>query len=192
MAWPGDTSFTGERSCCGPVGLARRCVGGASCCWSRALPHAVGRLLFNVLAKVAEFESGLTRLRIREGMRSPRPRPAPWRAAQAQPSPGSAPGLAQGGEYMPTLTVVLPLFLAERTAAPASEVATVLVTNTLGVAFIQVRTARRVTDTAAVTARRTRAGAGRRPARDRAPRRARRRRAASHRGSEGPPAPRGG
>jgi hypothetical protein len=36
---------------------------------------------------------------------------------------------------MPTLTVVLPLFLAERTAAPASEVATVLVTNTLGVAF---------------------------------------------------------
>jgi hypothetical protein len=59
---------------------------------------------------------------------------------------------------MPTLTVVLPLFLAERTAAPASAVATVLVTNTLGVAFIQVRTARRVTDTATFTARRTRAG----------------------------------
>jgi hypothetical protein len=73
-AWPGDTSFTGERSCCGPVGLACRCVGGASCCWSRALPHAVRRLLFNVLAMVAEFESGPTRLRIREGMRSPRPR----------------------------------------------------------------------------------------------------------------------
>ena len=31
--------------------------------------HAVGRLLFNVLAMVAEFESGLIRLRTTEGMR---------------------------------------------------------------------------------------------------------------------------
>jgi hypothetical protein len=35
---------------------------------------ATGRLLFNVLAMVAEFESDLIRLRTREGMRSPRPR----------------------------------------------------------------------------------------------------------------------
>ena len=35
---------------------------------------AVGRLLFNVLAMVAEFESDLIRLRTKEGMRSRRPR----------------------------------------------------------------------------------------------------------------------
>jgi putative transposase len=34
----------------------------------------VGRLLFNVLAMEAEFESGLIRLRTREGIRSPNPR----------------------------------------------------------------------------------------------------------------------
>ena len=35
---------------------------------------AVGRLLFNVLAMVAEFESDLIRLRTREGMKTPRPK----------------------------------------------------------------------------------------------------------------------
>ena len=35
---------------------------------------AIGRLLSNVLAMVAEFESDLIRLRTREGMKSPRPR----------------------------------------------------------------------------------------------------------------------
>ena len=34
----------------------------------------VGRLLFNVLAMVAEFEADLIRLRTREGCRSPKPR----------------------------------------------------------------------------------------------------------------------
>jgi hypothetical protein len=34
---------------------------------------AVGRVPFNVLAMVAEFESELIRLRTREGTRSPRP-----------------------------------------------------------------------------------------------------------------------
>jgi DNA invertase Pin-like site-specific DNA recombinase len=45
----------------------------------------VGRLLFNVLAMVAEFESDLIRLRTREGMKVPRPR-----AVCAASSPSSS------------------------------------------------------------------------------------------------------
>jgi len=55
----------------------------------------VGRLLFNVLAMVAEFESDLIRLRTREGMKVAKAkRPAAWKAAQAQPAARGAPGLA--------------------------------------------------------------------------------------------------
>ena len=55
---------------------------------------AVGRLLFNVLAMVAEFESDLIRLRTREGMKVAK---AKGRLRGKQPKlnrkPGSAPGL---------------------------------------------------------------------------------------------------
>jgi hypothetical protein len=50
---------------------------------------AVGRLLFNVLAMMAEFESDLIRLRIREGMKVAKAKGRLARqAAQAQPSSG--------------------------------------------------------------------------------------------------------
>ena len=52
----------------------------------------VGRLLFNVLAMVAEFEADLIRSRTREGMRVAKAKGSPARqAAQAQPPPGGAP-----------------------------------------------------------------------------------------------------
>ncbi len=56
-------------------------------------PHdPVGRLLFNVLAMVAEFESDLIRLRTREGMQVAKAKGQTARqAAQAQPSPRSPP-----------------------------------------------------------------------------------------------------
>ncbi len=54
---------------------------------------AVGRLLFNVLAMVAEFESDLIRLRTREGMKVAKGQGSAARqAAQAQPAPGDPPG----------------------------------------------------------------------------------------------------
>jgi DNA invertase Pin-like site-specific DNA recombinase len=50
----------------------------------------VGRLLFNVLAMVAEFEADLARMRTREGHEGrPREGPAPRQATQAQRPPGS-------------------------------------------------------------------------------------------------------
>ena len=52
----------------------------------------VGRLLFNVLAMVAEFESDLIKMRTREGRRSP-PRVG-CGGHQAVPAPGSPPGRA--------------------------------------------------------------------------------------------------
>jgi hypothetical protein len=56
---------------------------------------AVGRLLFNVLAMVAEFESDLIRLRTREGMKVAKAKGRlPREAAEAQPEAGSAPGVA--------------------------------------------------------------------------------------------------
>jgi DNA invertase Pin-like site-specific DNA recombinase len=52
----------------------------------------VGRLLFNVLAMVAEFEADLIRLRTREGMRVAKAKGhLRGQAAQAQPPPRSAP-----------------------------------------------------------------------------------------------------
>lgn len=55
----------------------------------------VRRLLFNVLAMFAEFESDLIRLRTREGMKVAEGQGATTRqAAEAQPTPGSAPGCA--------------------------------------------------------------------------------------------------
>ncbi len=55
---------------------------------------AVGRLLFNVLAMVAEFESDLIRLRTREGMKVAKAKGRlRGQAAQAQPEAGSPPGL---------------------------------------------------------------------------------------------------
>ncbi len=57
---------------------------------------AVGRLMFNVLAMVAEFEfeSDLIRLRTREGMKVAKAKEtAPRQAAQAQPPPRSTSGL---------------------------------------------------------------------------------------------------
>ncbi len=56
---------------------------------------AVGRLLFNVLAMVAEFESDLIRLRTVEGMKVAKAKGRlEGQAAQAQPQARSAPGLA--------------------------------------------------------------------------------------------------
>lgn len=49
--------------------------------------------------------------------------------------------------YMPLLSVVLPLFLVQRTVAPAWSVALVFVINTIGVLALQVRAARPVQDT---------------------------------------------
>jgi len=55
--------------------------------------------------------------------------------------------------YMPTLTVALPLFIAQRTAAPGWSIALLFVVNTLGVLLLQVRAARTVTGaTSAATA----------------------------------------
>src|SRR3954470_9588915 len=52
--------------------------------------HPVGKLLFNVLAMVAEFESDLARMRTRGGDEGrPRQGPATRQAAQAVPAPGS-------------------------------------------------------------------------------------------------------
>ena len=51
----------------------------------------VGRLLFNVLAMVAEFEADLIKMRTREGMKLARARwPAARQTAEAQRKPGSA------------------------------------------------------------------------------------------------------
>jgi DNA invertase Pin-like site-specific DNA recombinase len=55
---------------------------------------AVGRLLFNVLAMVAEFEADLIRLRTKEGMRVAKAKGYPRQAAQADPASGGAPGVA--------------------------------------------------------------------------------------------------
>jgi MFS family permease len=46
--------------------------------------------------------------------------------------------------YMPTLTVALPLFIAQRTAAPGWSIAALFVLNTVGVLVMQVRAARTV------------------------------------------------
>jgi hypothetical protein len=55
----------------------------------------VGRLLFNVLAMVAEFESDLIRLHTTEGMRVAKAKGAPaGQAAQAEPASGGAPRCA--------------------------------------------------------------------------------------------------
>jgi DNA invertase Pin-like site-specific DNA recombinase len=58
----------------------------------------VGRLLFNVLAMVAEFESDLIRLRTREGMKVAKAKGSAARqAAQAQPPAGSTSGRPAAG-----------------------------------------------------------------------------------------------
>ena len=58
------------------------------------------RLMFNVLAMVAEFESDLIRLRTKEGMRVPRRRPSAGQAAQTQPtSRRQLVSLVHSGEY---------------------------------------------------------------------------------------------
>ena len=55
----------------------------------------VGRLLFNVLAMVAEFESDLIRLRTREGIKVAQGQGSAARqAAEAQAEPGQAPARA--------------------------------------------------------------------------------------------------
>jgi MFS family permease len=46
--------------------------------------------------------------------------------------------------YMPMLTVALPLFIAQRTAAPGWSIALLFVVNTVGVLLLQVRAARTV------------------------------------------------
>jgi DNA invertase Pin-like site-specific DNA recombinase len=51
----------------------------------------VGRLLFNVLAMIAEFESDLIRMRTREGMKVASQGPAARQATQAQTRAGGAP-----------------------------------------------------------------------------------------------------
>ncbi len=60
--------------------------------------------------------------------------------------------------YMPTLTVALPLFIAQRTAAPGWSIALLFVLNTLGVLLLQVRAARTVTGAASAATALRRAG----------------------------------
>ena len=61
--------------------------------------------------------------------------------------------------YMPMLSVLLPLYLARATAAPAWSIGAVFVLNTTGVALLQVRVARRVVDLATAVVAIRRAGA---------------------------------
>lgn len=58
--------------------------------------------------------------------------------------------------YMPMLSVLLPLYVAQRTQAPTWTIGAVFVLNTIGVSLVQVRAARTVTDprSAAVAVRR--------------------------------------
>ena len=53
--------------------------------------------------------------------------------------------------YMPLLSLVVPLWIVQRTEAPRWTVAALLVLNTLGVVLFQVRVARRVTGLASAT-----------------------------------------
>ncbi|MET8908691.1 MFS transporter [Micromonospora sp. NPDC004551] len=61
--------------------------------------------------------------------------------------------------YLPLLSLVLPLWVARRTAAPAWLAAALLVVNTAAVMLAQVRVARRVTDPAGAVRALRRAGA---------------------------------
>ena len=54
----------------------------------------VGRLLFNVLAMVAEFESDLIRLRTREAMKVAKPRVGFVVGSRSSAEPGQAPARA--------------------------------------------------------------------------------------------------
>jgi DNA invertase Pin-like site-specific DNA recombinase len=55
-------------------------------------PDPVGRLLFNVLAVVAEFESDLIRLGTREGMTVAKAKGTiTWQATKVETEPGQAP-----------------------------------------------------------------------------------------------------
>ena len=60
--------------------------------------------------------------------------------------------------YMPTLSVVLPLFVASRTAAPTWTIAVAFVVNTAGVLALQVRAGRRVTGVGSAAASSRRGG----------------------------------
>jgi MFS family permease len=60
--------------------------------------------------------------------------------------------------YMPMLTVAMPLFIAQRTAAPGWSIALLFVLNTLGVLALQVRAARTVRSLATAATALRRAG----------------------------------
>jgi MFS family permease len=60
--------------------------------------------------------------------------------------------------YMPLLSLVLPLWIARRTAAPAWTVSALFVLNTVSVVLFQVRAARQVTGTASASRQVRRAG----------------------------------
>ena len=60
--------------------------------------------------------------------------------------------------YMPTLSVVLPLFVASRTAAPTWTIAVAFVVNTVGVLALQVRAGRGVTSVVGAAAASRRGG----------------------------------
>ncbi len=60
--------------------------------------------------------------------------------------------------YMPMLTVALPLFIAQRTAAPGWSIALLFVLNTIGVLLVQVRAARTVRSMATAATALRRAG----------------------------------
>ncbi len=82
-------------------------------------------------------------------VRSPSPRPlAPFRGGVLRDAPyvTAAALCAVLYLYMPTLTVVLPLFIVRETAAPAWAAAALFVINTLGVITLQMRAARTVED----------------------------------------------
>lgn len=80
----------------------------------------------------------------------PAPVPGPARSEVLRDGPYALVTLLQAVMllYMPLLSVVAPLWIATRTAAPAWMVAMLFVVNTAGVVLLQVRAGRRVTDVA--------------------------------------------
>ena len=79
----------------------------------------------------------------------PAPAPGPSGVLRNRPFLAAAALNAVLMLYMPMLSVVLPLWIAERTAAPPVLAAVVFVVNTVGVVLGQARAARAVTDLAA-------------------------------------------
>jgi MFS family permease len=80
---------------------------------------------------------------------APAPRvagPSKWAVFRDRPYAAAAAVNAVMLLYMPMLSLVLPLWIAERTSAPRLVISAVFILNTVGVALFQVRVARRIVD----------------------------------------------